>query len=95
MFGIEQFSAILNPPEVGILSVGKVSEVAGVLDDGSIGVRSKMQVTINADHRAVDGAVGARFLMTLKELLEEPQQLNELRTSEEKNRWDWLPVLIT
>ena len=65
MYGIEQFTSILNPPEVGILSVGTVRAVP-VAVDGKVAVRSRMQVTLNADHRAVDGAVAARFLQTLK-----------------------------
>ena len=69
MYGIEQFTSILNPPEVGILSVGTVRPVPVVVD-GQVAIRSRMQVTLNADHRAVDGAVAARFLRTLKESVE-------------------------
>ena len=69
MYGIEQFTSILNPPEVGILSVGTVRSVPVVVD-GQVAVRSRMQVTVNADHRAVDGAAAARFLQTLKESIE-------------------------
>ena len=69
MYGIEQFTSILNPPEVGILSVGTVRAVP-VAVDGKVAVRSRMQVTLNADHRAVDGAVAARFLQTLKASVE-------------------------
>ena len=76
MFGIEQFTAILNPPEVGILSVGAVKETpVGV--EGKIELRPLMQVTINADHRAVDGAAAAQFLMTLKNTFETPAPLFE------------------
>jgi pyruvate dehydrogenase E2 component (dihydrolipoamide acetyltransferase) len=69
MYGIEQFTSILNPPEVGILSVGTVRSVPVVVG-GQVAVRSRMQVTVNADHRAVDGAVAAQFLQTLKESIE-------------------------
>ena len=69
MYGIEQFTSILNPPEVGILSVGTVRPLP-VAVDGQVAVRSRMQVTLNADHRAVDGAVAAQFLQTLKESVE-------------------------
>ncbi len=69
MYGIEQFTSILNPPEVGILSVGTVRAVPVVVE-GEVAVRSMMQVTLNADHRAVDGAVAAQFLQTLKESVE-------------------------
>ena len=71
MLGIEHFTAILNPPEVAILSIGTVTDVpVGV--DGEVVLRPIMQVTINADHRAVDGAVAARFLAALKKALENP-----------------------
>ena len=71
MFGVEQFTAILNPPEVAILSIGTITDVpVGV--DGEVVLRPIMQVTINADHRAVDGAVAARFLSALKKALENP-----------------------
>lgn len=69
MYGIEQFTSILNPPEVGILSVGTVRPEPVVVD-GQVAIRPRMQVTLNADHRAVDGAVAARFLQTLKESVE-------------------------
>jgi pyruvate dehydrogenase E2 component (dihydrolipoamide acetyltransferase) len=74
MFGIEQFSAVLNPPEVGLLSVGVVKDTP-VIIDGSVVVRPMMRITINADHRAVDGAVAAKFLNALKEVLEHPHFL--------------------
>jgi len=71
MFGVEQFTAILNPPEVGILSIGAVTDIpVGV--KGEVVLRPIMQVTVNADHRAVDGAVAARFLSALKKALENP-----------------------
>ena len=76
MFGIEQFTAILNPPEVGILSVGAVKETP-VEVEGKIKLRPLMQVTINADHRAVDGVAAAQFLMTLKNTFETPAPLFE------------------
>ena len=71
MYGISQFTSILNPPEVGILSVGTVRE-SPVAVDGEVVLRPLMNVTLNADHRAVDGAVAAQFLQTLKELIEHP-----------------------
>ena len=71
-FGVKEFSAIVNPPEVGILAIGAGSKRAVVADDGSIVARSVMTVTLSADHRAVDGADSARFLGTLKSMLEEP-----------------------
>jgi pyruvate dehydrogenase E2 component (dihydrolipoyllysine-residue acetyltransferase) len=69
MFGIEQFSAVLNPPEVAILSVGAWKEIP-VGSDGKVVLRPMMTVTINVDHRALDGADAARFLKALKQTLQ-------------------------
>jgi pyruvate dehydrogenase E2 component (dihydrolipoamide acetyltransferase) len=71
MFGIEQFIAVLNPPQAAILAVGSTEEKP-VVRDGQVEVRPLMSITITCDHRAVDGADGAVFLRTVKELLEEP-----------------------
>jgi pyruvate dehydrogenase E2 component (dihydrolipoamide acetyltransferase) len=71
-FGVKEFSAIINPPEVGILAIGAGSKRAIVAEDGGIVARTVMTVTLSADHRAVDGADSARFLGTLKGMLEEP-----------------------
>ena len=70
MFGIEQFIAVLNPPQAAILAVGATVEQP-VVRDGQVVVRPLMSMTITCDHRAVDGADGAEFLRTVKELLEE------------------------
>jgi pyruvate dehydrogenase E2 component (dihydrolipoamide acetyltransferase) len=75
MFGIENFSAILNPPEVGILSLGCIVEKA-VNNQGRAEFRPFVEATINVDHRALDGAVAAKYLQRLKELLENPQFIN-------------------
>ena len=71
MFGTRQFDAILNLPEVGILAVG-AAEKRPVVEGDQLTVGTVMTVTLTADHRAVDGAMGAQFLQTLKGLLEEP-----------------------
>jgi len=71
MFGIEQFVAVLNPPQVAILAVGAAEKRAVVRDDHVV-ARTMMTVTLSADHRAVDGATAAEFLRTLKGMLEEP-----------------------
>lgn len=69
MFGVEQFTAILNPPEVGILTVGAVQETpVGV--NGQLVLQPMMQVTLCTNHRAVDGAVAAAFLQTSKQMME-------------------------
>ncbi|RMH10431.1 MAG: 2-oxo acid dehydrogenase subunit E2 [Armatimonadetes bacterium] len=72
MFGIEQFTAIINPPASAILAVGATKRVPVVNDDGAITPRARMKVTLSCDHRVIDGAVGAQFLQTLKQVLENP-----------------------
>lgn len=71
MYGVESFTAIINPPEACILAVGAAIPSAVVVD-GAVVVRSVMKVTLSADHRVVDGAAAAAFLVTLKQLLERP-----------------------
>jgi pyruvate dehydrogenase E2 component (dihydrolipoamide acetyltransferase) len=71
MFGIDQFTAIINPPEAGILAVGGV-EAKPVVVDGEIQVRQRMRVTMSCDHRVIDGATGAKFLQAVKLLFENP-----------------------
>ncbi|MFO7894722.1 MAG: pyruvate dehydrogenase complex dihydrolipoamide acetyltransferase [Longimicrobiales bacterium] len=71
MFGIDEFTAIINPPESGILAIGKVEDRV-VVEDGEGVIMPRMKITMSCDHRVVDGATGARFLQTLTELLEEP-----------------------
>jgi len=74
MFGIDQFTAIINPPEAGILAVGGV-ESKPIVIDGRVEVRERMRVTMSCDHRAIDGATGAKFLQTLRGLIENPLAL--------------------
>ncbi|NQW43068.1 MAG: 2-oxo acid dehydrogenase subunit E2 [Bacteroidetes bacterium] len=71
MFGIEEFTAIINPPDACILAVGGVKETVGIVN-GEIAKTNVMKVTLSCDHRVVDGVVGSKFLNTFKELLEEP-----------------------
>jgi len=71
MFGIKEFTAIINPPESGILAVGGATPTP-VVRDGEVVVRNMMQVTMSCDHRVVDGATGAKFLQTFKQMLENP-----------------------
>ena len=71
MFGIEQFTGVINPPEAGILAVGAVAERPVALD-GRVAVRPRMRMTMSCDHRIIDGAQGAGFLATLKDILEKP-----------------------
>ena len=74
MFGIDQFTAIINPPEAGILAIG-TSEEKLVVVDGEPVVRNRVRVTMSCDHRIIDGAVGAKFLQTLRRLIENPLML--------------------
>lgn len=71
MFGVDQFTAIINPPEAAILAVGQVKKQPMVIDD-QIEIRSMMSVTLSSDHRLIDGAVAARFLSRFRSILEEP-----------------------
>jgi pyruvate dehydrogenase E2 component (dihydrolipoamide acetyltransferase) len=71
MFGIHEFTAVINPPEAGILAVGGVEDTPVVVD-GEVVVRPRMRMTMSCDHRVIDGAQGSRFLATLKAMLEEP-----------------------
>jgi pyruvate dehydrogenase E2 component (dihydrolipoamide acetyltransferase) len=74
MFGIESFTAIINPPESAILAVGKIVDTP-VDVEGQIELRPTMHLTLSADHRIVDGAAAARFLADLKAILENPYLL--------------------
>lgn len=74
MFGIQEFTAIINPPEAAIIAVGGATEKA-VVRNGEIVVRSIMNVTMSCDHRVVDGATGAKFLQTFKQMLENPAMM--------------------
>jgi len=74
MFGIDQFTAIINPPDSCILAVGGIAQVP-VVKNGQVVPGNVMKVTLSCDHRAVDGATGSAFLQTLKSLLEEPLRM--------------------
>jgi pyruvate dehydrogenase E2 component (dihydrolipoamide acetyltransferase) len=74
MFGIEEFTAVINPPEAAILAVGAIQPTP-VVKDGQVVVERRMRVTLSCDHRVVDGATGAAFLETFTQLLEEPARL--------------------
>ena len=74
MFEIDQFTAIINPPEAGILAIGKTIEKPVVVGDEVV-VRKRMRVTMSCDHRVIDGALGAAFLGTFKAMLENPLEM--------------------
>lgn len=74
MFGIERFTAILNPPEAGILAIGTVVD-APVVVDGQLAIGKRMTVTMSCDHRVIDGALGAKWLVQFVDLVEHPESL--------------------
>jgi len=74
MFGIEQFNAVINPPEAAILAVGAITREPAE-HDGQIVLRERMKLTLSVDHRALDGAMGSRYLQALKQVLEKPMLL--------------------
>ena len=74
MFGIESFTAIINPPDACIMAVGAIIEKP-IVKDGTITIGNMMNVTLSCDHRVVDGALGAQFLQTFKAILEDPIRL--------------------
>jgi pyruvate dehydrogenase E2 component (dihydrolipoamide acetyltransferase) len=75
MFGVDEFTAIINPPDSCILAIGGIKKVAAFKEDGTVYPTNIMKVTISADHRVVDGALAAAFLNTVKKLLEEPMSM--------------------
>jgi pyruvate dehydrogenase E2 component (dihydrolipoamide acetyltransferase) len=74
MFGIDEFTAIINPPEAAILAVGRIEEKV-VVENGQMMPRPRMRMTMSCDHRVIDGATGAKFLQTLRSFLEEPAMI--------------------
>jgi pyruvate dehydrogenase E2 component (dihydrolipoamide acetyltransferase) len=74
MLDIDEFTAVINPPEAGILAVGRLTEQP-VVHQGAVAIRPRMRLTMSCDHRVIDGATGARFLQTLKGMLENPLAL--------------------
>ncbi len=74
MFGVDEFTAIINPPDACILAIGGISQVP-VVKNGAVVPGNVMKVTLSCDHRVVDGATGSAFLQTVKSLLEEPLRM--------------------
>ena len=71
MFGIDEFTAVINPPEAGIIACGAISQQPAERD-GQVVVRRRMRLTMSCDHRVIDGATGARFLQTVRIMMENP-----------------------
>ncbi len=74
MFGVKQFTAVINPPQASILAVGK-GEERPVVRNGKIEIANVMTVTLSCDHRAIDGALGAQFLQVFKAYVEYPPSM--------------------
>jgi len=74
MFGVDEFTAIINPPDACILAIGGIKETV-IVKDGQMQIGNLMKVTLSCDHRVVDGSVGSAFLITLKSLLEDPVRI--------------------
>ena len=74
MLDIDEFTAVINPPEAGILAIGRIVSKP-VAHDGAVQLRRRMRITMSCDHRVIDGATGAQFLKTLKGMLENPLAL--------------------
>jgi pyruvate dehydrogenase E2 component (dihydrolipoamide acetyltransferase) len=70
-FGVDSFTPVINPPESAILGIGAIAREAVPLDDGSLATRERMTLSLTFDHRVIDGAPAARFLQTLRQLIEE------------------------
>ncbi|HWW61110.1 MAG TPA: 2-oxo acid dehydrogenase subunit E2, partial [Thermoanaerobaculia bacterium] len=73
-WGVEEFTAIINPPNSAILAIG-AAEARAVVVDKQIVVRDRMKITMSCDHRVIDGATGAEFLKTLRQYVEQPLRL--------------------
>ena len=71
-YGIEEFTAIINPPGSAILAIGKMGKEPTIVDGDKIEIRTLMTLTLSCDHRVIDGAVGAAFLKDLKDIMENP-----------------------
>jgi pyruvate dehydrogenase E2 component (dihydrolipoamide acetyltransferase) len=74
MYGIEEFTAIINPPNAAILAVGAIRDIP-VVENGQVVPGKRMKVTLSSDHRVLDGATAAEFLSTLRHLLENPSSM--------------------
>jgi pyruvate dehydrogenase E2 component (dihydrolipoamide acetyltransferase) len=81
MFGIDQFDAIINPPQGAILAVGGIQRAIGEAFDGELVFESRMALSLSCDHRVIDGAAGASYMATLKALIETPEELFEASTA--------------
>jgi pyruvate dehydrogenase E2 component (dihydrolipoamide acetyltransferase) len=75
MLGVDSFTAIINPPEAGILAVGRIEKRPVVKNEDEIGIRSMLTLTLSVDHRAVDGALAAKFITRIQHHLENPHTL--------------------
>ena len=74
MYGVDQFTAIINPPEAAILAVGRIKDTPAAVD-GKVEIKAMMSITLSSDHRLIDGAVAGRFLAHFRDILEQPLEL--------------------
>ena len=74
IYGVDQFTAIINPPEAAILAIGGIHQVPVVVD-GELTIGTRMKATISADHRVTDGAEAAEYMVRFKQILENPMRL--------------------
>ena len=74
MFGVKEFNAVINPPQGGIVAIG-AAEQRPIVKNNVLDVATVITCTLSLDHRAIDGAVGAQFLETLKSLIENPMEM--------------------
>jgi pyruvate dehydrogenase E2 component (dihydrolipoamide acetyltransferase) len=75
MYGVDQFDAIINPPQCAILAIGRARPMVLPMDDGELHKSNVMRLTLSADHRAIDGVAAAQFLSALRARLEQPERL--------------------
>jgi len=81
MYGVDQFNAIINPPQSAILAVGRIIKSPFVMPDNTVTIRPVMSLTLTVDHRAMDGVLGAKFLTEIKERLENPDWIRDSNES--------------
>ncbi|MBP6298273.1 MAG: 2-oxo acid dehydrogenase subunit E2, partial [Anaerolineae bacterium] len=74
-YDVDQFTAVINPPEAGVIAIGSGRKVPVVKADGSLGVGTRIKITLSVDHRVSDGAEGGQFMFALKSLIENPMRL--------------------
>src|SRR6185437_11396850 len=94
MYGIEEFTAVINPPQTTILAVG-TGEQRPVVRDGKITIATQMKITLSCDHRAIDGATGAELIGEIKRFIESPTAMLVLTAQvRAMSRWPWITMTL-